>query len=104
MIVPLLCTGSESCPSLPLPGTFIHGPHGSNELISHGSNEAPMDQLNLSLLLLQGGGVFIEGGNANFNDCQIYNNEARNVSAAFLALIHGPHGSTLLCCFCRVVV
>ena len=36
------------------------------------------------LLLLQGGGVLIEGGNANFNDCQIYNNKADGVSACLL--------------------
>ena len=35
-------------------------------------------------LLLQGGGVVIEGGNANFNDCQIYNNKADYVSACLL--------------------
>ena len=39
------------------------------------------------LLLLQGGGVLIGGGNANFNDCQIYNNEATYVSACLVPFL-----------------
>ena len=36
------------------------------------------------MVTLQGGGVFIDGGTANFNDCQIYSNKAEYVSACLL--------------------
>ena len=60
------------------------------------------------LLLLQGGGVLIEGGNANFNDCQIYSNQAELVSACLLpfpelsSMAPMDHLKCSLCC--RVVV
>ena len=48
---------------------------------------APMDQPQKSKRL-QGGGVLIENnGNVSFNNCQIYDNKASNVSARFLFLV-----------------
>ena len=81
MIVPLLCAGSASHPSLPLPGSFIHGSHGSlpRLLLLLYIRPPPID---CTLLLLQGGGVHIHGGNVHFDACQIYSNTADDVSAA----------------------
>ena len=51
---------------------------------------APMDQPQESKRMLQGGGVYVRMGNVNFNNCQIYNNEADWVSARFSAAIPWP--------------
>ena len=47
-------------------------------------------------MILQGGGLFISGGDVTITNCDIYQNTADNVSACYLNLLwtflHRPHG------------
>ena len=49
-----------------------------------------MDQPQKSKRMLQGGGVRIDNGIVNFNNCQIYNNRAYGVSARLSIAIPWP--------------
>ena len=51
---------------------------------------APMDQSQKCKHMLQGGGVDIWDAIVNFNNCQIYNNEVKYVSARLFATYPWP--------------
>ena len=58
-----------------------------------------MEESTLTFLLLwQGGGVRIDGGEVTFTNCNIYKNTARRVTALALPghFLHRPHGGKYL--------